>query len=233
MPLNAKFIKVIDNIKYNCNICTEEIPNDKVVSLGCNPLKHIFCYDCIFDWYNQLKLKPNISNYGMIRMCPICRENGGYLPLYGNKYVRGIHGTKCNQIIIEHKKCGYIMNLSKHSGDKELFSETIMDENTLKNNSTCNNNGYNKYEGLCKLHKTIKDEHEKKMNDNKDLSIDKELFSGTNMKENNIEQSNLIKKCGIKLKKKNGFCKNKGNSVYGGCCHIHKTFSTITDKQID
>jgi len=216
MP-NAKFIKVIDNIKYNCNICTEEIPDDKVVSLGCNPLKHIFCYDCIFDWYNQLKIKPNISNYGMIRMCPICRENGGYLPLYGNKYVRGIHGTKCNQIIIDHKKCGY----------------------TLKNNSTCNNNGYNKYEGLCKLHKTIKDEHEKKMNDTMNLSGDKELFTGTKVEVNtinvigDIEQTNLIKNCGIKLKTKDGFCKNKGNSAYGGCCHIHKGFPIIIDKQID
>ena len=128
----AKFIEVIDNIKYICNICTEEIANDKVVSLACNPSKHIYCYDCIFDWYNQLKNKPNISNYETLKTCPICRKDGGYLPLYGNKYIRGIHGTKCNHIVIENK-CNYISN----------------------DNHKCSNIGHNRYGGFCYEHKKI------------------------------------------------------------------------------
>ena len=159
----AKFIKVIDNIIYTCNICTEEIANDKIVSLACDPSKHIFCYDCIFDWYSQLKNKPNISNYETFKICPMCRKDGGYLPLYGNKYIRGIHGTKVNQIIVE-KKCGFKL-------DNEIICDKI---------------GHKNYGGFCYEHKTV------------------ELL------------------CNVKLKSKDGFCKNKGNKNYNGCCHLHQ-----------
>jgi hypothetical protein len=219
MP-HARFIK--NNMeKHMCNICAEEIESDKIVSLICNPVKHIFCYDCIFDWYNQLKNKPNINNYGIYRMCPICRDNGGYLPLYGTKYIRGIHGTKISQII-EYKTCSY----------------------KLKNNDLCKNKGFDKYGGFCNNHKILLKDKEKNCNDNGNSSLFSEvstkententennyndnenlsLFSGTKVKENaeNIElnQNNL---CGANLKSKKSLCKKKGNILFGGCCHLHK-----------
>jgi hypothetical protein len=126
---NAKLIKVIDNIKYTCNICTDEIYINKIISLKCNPTKHIFCYDCIFDWYNQLKNHPNISNYMMHRMCPICRNDGGYLPLIGNNYIRGIHSSKVK--VTKDKSCC-------HKLDGDIL---------------CTNKGYAKYAGFCNSHK--------------------------------------------------------------------------------
>jgi hypothetical protein len=136
MP-NAKFIKVIDNITYTCNICSEEIDQNKIISLSCNPTKHIFCYDCIFDWYNQLRTKPNVSNYGTIRMCPICRNDGGYLPqISGINYIRGIHNSKITNNTINYKVCGYKLKTK---------------------DGVCSKIGNDKYGGLCKMHKLSND----------------------------------------------------------------------------
>ena len=38
---------------FTCNICSEVIPEKRVIGLKCNVKKHIFCYDCINDWYNM------------------------------------------------------------------------------------------------------------------------------------------------------------------------------------
>lgn len=62
----------------SCNICCEDIEEDRLVTLKCNP-KHFFCYDCISDWYIQLT-KLNSSNNEKCT-CPICKKKGGYLPL--------------------------------------------------------------------------------------------------------------------------------------------------------
>ena len=88
---NAIFIDNNDN-EYKCNICSEIIENDKIIGLRCNPEKHIFCYDCIFDWYNELKINKKFDYSATLNMCPICRKNGGLLPLYnGSIYITGIH----------------------------------------------------------------------------------------------------------------------------------------------
>jgi len=78
--------------KRICNICTEEIDNHKIVKLKCDPLRHIFCIECITDWYKEIKKIIKTGNYYTQRMCPICRNYGGYLPLMdGQLYIKGIH----------------------------------------------------------------------------------------------------------------------------------------------
>lgn len=94
MP-NATFIVNNESDKiYSCGICSDNIENDKIISLGCNPTKHIFCYDCISDWFKQIKNKKYVSstNYGISNMCPICLTYGGLLPLYKDDFfVKGIN----------------------------------------------------------------------------------------------------------------------------------------------
>ncbi len=144
--------------KY-CNICTENIENDKLVTLACNP-NHYFCYTCIFDWYNTIK--HNYSNsFGSSFdnkqcTCPICKKDGGVLPLlpphinpiigvhvkgapsfagftlygFGNNtnLFGGVAGSKC-----QHKDCNNeysYMNLS----------------------SKPNNNGMKVYKSICSIH---------------------------------------------------------------------------------
>lgn len=88
---NAIFIDNNDN-EYKCNICSEIIENGKIVGLTCDPEKHIFCYDCIFDWYNELKINKKFDYSSTLNMCPICRKNGGLLPIYNNSIcITGIH----------------------------------------------------------------------------------------------------------------------------------------------
>lgn len=69
-----------------CNICCEEFTSKKVV-LACNP-KHIFCYECIFDWYKKKSGITTGSSYSHShssgsedRTCPICRKDGGFLTI--------------------------------------------------------------------------------------------------------------------------------------------------------
>ena len=84
MP-EAKFIKKKIGIDYLCNICSENIDDDKIIGLKCSPDKHFFCYDCIFDWYKEIKNSiNNHNNYSHKNICPICRKNGGFLPIHSN-----------------------------------------------------------------------------------------------------------------------------------------------------
>lgn len=126
---NAIFIKN-NSIKYLCNICSEEIDEDKIIGLKCNPDKHIFCYDCIIDWYKQLKFnKKYNNNYNTVNMCPICRGNGGLIPIYGtDEPIKNIHFIpKIHNTI----KCGIKL---------------------LTKNSYCTNTGKSEYNNLCGLH---------------------------------------------------------------------------------
>lgn len=92
--MSAKFINIssLNDILCKCNICLEDIENDKIVSLICHH-SHIFCYDCIFDWYKEIKNSVNNhNNYSHKNICPICRKNGGFLPIH-NDYtpIKGIN----------------------------------------------------------------------------------------------------------------------------------------------
>jgi hypothetical protein len=89
----AKFIQLKDGEeKHICNICSDTIEDNKIIGLKCNPSKHIFCYECIRDWYKELKKKKSPNNYKMITMCPICMKNGGLLPQCSfDKSIKDIH----------------------------------------------------------------------------------------------------------------------------------------------
>jgi hypothetical protein len=98
--------------KYHCGICSDIIENE-IVSLFCNPTKHIYCYDCISDWFKQVKNKKYVSstNYDIPNMCPICRNYGGLLPLNNSDtYVKGVHYIpKIKKILppkIKYDVCG-------------------------------------------------------------------------------------------------------------------------------
>ena len=131
---------------FTCNICSEVIPEKRVIGLKCNVKKHIFCYDCINDWYNMIKknyYQCSNANYTLIRMCPICRKNGGYLPNLDNNYVKEIHASKNLDNITQ--TCSY-----------KLKSK----------NDYCMNLGQSCYNNLCKKHYNI--EIKKKTKDTND-----------------------------------------------------------------
>ena len=91
--MSAKFVK--NDNSCLCNICAETIADDNAVGLKCNPTKHIFCYECILDWYKELNKNKNVNNYTIKNMCPICRKNGGLLPVHKKiKSIKGIHDIK-------------------------------------------------------------------------------------------------------------------------------------------
>jgi hypothetical protein len=106
--INAKYINNINDIEYICNICVEKIENNNIIMLKCNN-KHIFCYDCIYDWYKQI-LKTDSCNYTIKTMCPICRKNGGKLPLKDNIiYNKLIHYCNIINVNINVNICGHIL----------------------------------------------------------------------------------------------------------------------------
>ncbi len=77
----------------SCNICTEDIKSEELVTLICNP-NHHFCYTCIFDWYNIIKHNTEtFSNNNKQCTCPICKKDGGTLPLLPphTEKILGIH----------------------------------------------------------------------------------------------------------------------------------------------
>lgn len=86
--------------RYTCNICCEEFTSKKVV-LACNP-NHIFCYDCILDWYKKNVGVVSTSYNGKTeyedRKCPICRKDGGFLKIppevVNQNKLPGIHMEK-------------------------------------------------------------------------------------------------------------------------------------------
>ena len=224
MPSNAKFIKNTLNIKYNCNICSDEIEQNKVIGLSCNPSKHIFCYECINDWYKELKKKKYYGNYNMLNMCPICRKNGGLLPLIEKvPYIKGLHyiaDSKKSEIDIEDDKiCGY--KLCSKSG-------------------FCQAKGNKLYSGLCGIHKNKTGKPVFKQNLDIDTLLDNALESIDNSEkvltqdsiEEVSEQKHIVnphklpKECGVKLKTKDGYCKSKGCKKYGGYCGMHKNTPT-------
>lgn len=116
--------------RFICNICSSSI-KDNIIGLKCNSKKHVFCYECINDWYMEIKnnIKSYKSNYNFVRMCPICRKNGGYLPNLNHKHVNQIH---YNGDLV--KTCGY-----KLKGK----------------NDYCMNSGKKCYNDLCKKHYII------------------------------------------------------------------------------
>jgi hypothetical protein len=141
--MSAKFIKknLEDNKEYICNICSEKINDDKIVSLKCDPEKHIFCYDCIFDWYNEIKKSKTYQNYTISRMCPICRNDGGFLPLYKDDIpIKDIHAKNCFKI-------------PKPQSIHSLYQNGICGAKLKTKDGYCQSIGKQMYGGFCGKHK--------------------------------------------------------------------------------
>ena len=147
MP-EAKFIKRGENESYLCNICSDQIDDDKIIALKCDPKKHIFCYDCISEWYMELNQKKNKSSYFYtLNMCPICRKNGGLLPIYGEEQpIKNIH------IFPQIKKSNKALNVPKINPNK-LAHECGAKFSTK--NGYCIAMGKLQYNGFCGVHKNL------------------------------------------------------------------------------
>ena len=201
----AKFIKCENNNEYKCNICSDNIEEDKIIGLKCNPQKHIFCYDCIFDWFKVLKKKHGSAYYSTLNMCPICRKNGGLLPTCdGYDVIKNIHDLK----VVKSKVVPINPNKLEHECGFKLL----------------NGNGYCKlvgrYEGLCGKHISKKDLLPK---ENSSIITEKETISKEIL---DINPEKLEDECGMKFKTKNVYCKMKCKEEYGGFCYIHRKTKT-------
>lgn len=144
--MSAKFVKNDDSCL--CNICSETIELNDTIGLKCNPKKHIFCYECILDWYVQSNKNTSLGNYNMRNMCPICRKSGGLLPVHTKfKSIKGIHDFKenVNSLINETSKLNILdinpSKLPKTCGAK-LKTKT----------GYCVNIGKQIYGGFCGIH---------------------------------------------------------------------------------
>jgi hypothetical protein len=133
----AKFIQLKDgDEKHTCNICSDTIENDKIIGLKCNPSKHIFCYECIRDWYKELKKKKSPYNYKMVTMCPMCMKNGGLLPMCSfDKPIKDIHLGYVAEIIPQISSQYKCCNAKLKSKD-----------------GYCTARGQEKYGWLCGIH---------------------------------------------------------------------------------
>jgi hypothetical protein len=58
-----------------CGICKQNYTQPTV--LKC---KHIYCYNCIKEWYSMITISNSRNNYSNKRECPYCRQDGGNLP---------------------------------------------------------------------------------------------------------------------------------------------------------
>lgn len=111
-----------------CGICMSPVEGE-IVRLKCNNL-HFFCNDCIIDWYKELKktMYKNMykkENEFRVRMCPICREDGGLLPLFKKEdYIASIHEKKIykNKEKKVKKKKEKIEKIEKKICDYEMMS---------------------------------------------------------------------------------------------------------------
>ena len=194
----AKFIVLKeDDNKFLCNICSEEIDKDKIIALKCNPSKHIFCYDCILDWYKQVLKNKNThyQNYSQKNMCPICRKSGGLLPLCDKyKFIKGIHYIKI-------EKTEIIVN---------ICNAKLKNGKGLCKYKSCNIDG----NLFCKLHKDLWNTTPIV---NNNLSVDNNQINEISL----LNPNKLAHECGIKLKNGNGYCSVSGKTIYNGLCGRH------------
>lgn len=129
-------IQCNDTEIFCCNICSEQVNKTELVRLKCNPSKHYFCYSCILDWYKEVK-KLKYTNHYIMNMCPICRKNGGFLPIIESVTpIKGIHqltenSVKKNAATINMPKCG--IKLKTKDGFCQVIGKPV-------------------YGGLCGIH---------------------------------------------------------------------------------
>ena len=208
--IHAKFISNNDNDNCKCNICSDIIENDKIIALGCDPSKHIFCYDCILDWYKELKINKK-SEYNCIStMCPICRKNGGLLPMHDNyPFMQGIH---------------LYNNLNHLNG--------ICGAKFSTKTGYCKKIGKPCYGGFCVTHIKCKpeDKYVDMMTSVSSVASIASVASVASI-DTTISQTSLFftasNICGFKYKTKNGYCGYAGKTKYGGLCGLHSKCTNI------
>jgi hypothetical protein len=237
MNHNAHIIDKNDSDKeYICNICSDNIVDDTIIGLNCDPDKHIFCYTCILDWYIILKKKhSNYGNYSILTMCPICRKNGGKLPVCNdvtpinnlhyikkNKYNGILCGTPlksnpykmcCSRGLSKFGgKCGIHKNMENSVLQNSILQNSILQNSVLQNSILQNS--------------VLQDENNKQVNEINDTSNSSQSLS-------DISSTTVtINLCNTPLKTKFGkLCKSKGLLKYGGKCGLHKNIQ-ITEPLI-
>ena len=129
---NSLIIKVDKKLNnYYCNICSEEIKEGEIIGLKCNSKKHIFCYECINDWFNESFSNKMYKYQNIKNMCPMCRRHGGKLPYLNDKY-KFNHQIYYNSENNLEQNCGCYIK---------------------KSNKICTNIGKKEYNYRCGLHK--------------------------------------------------------------------------------
>jgi hypothetical protein len=133
-------------------------------------------------------------------MCPICRKNGGLLPLCDKyKFINGIHHSKTNNI-------ANICNMKLKNGKG------------LCKYKSCNIDGNH----FCGLHKnlwnttSIVDNNIPIINNN-----DIPIIDNTSKEISLLNPNKLAHECGMKLKNGNGYCKASSKAIYNGLCGRH------------
>lgn len=135
-----------------CGICMSPVEGE-IVRLKCNDL-HFFCNDCIVDWYKELKRTKYKNMYKKenefrVRMCPICRQDGGLLPLFKKEdYIASIHEKKLYKKKKEKKKV---------KNEKEKVEKKLCDFE-MTSGKRCTRLGGDKYGGRCFQHTSSKEE---------------------------------------------------------------------------
>ena len=214
MPKNNSDAYFIDS-EEECNICSNSCPEKtKMITLKCNP-KHIFCEECITDWYVEIKnSKSKHNNYPTGNMCPICKKIGGLLPCSENvNPIKGIH----------------IMNSDIQT---VCYFQNTCNAKLKSKNGYCKNKGNPHFGGFCKTHKNSQNPSDSTTStQNNDIipffpfSIDEPingLSDDTTISEPPIPTIQNSHICNSKFKTKDGFCKNVGQSKYGWKCGFHK-----------
>ena len=172
-------------MENKCGICYIDIDVDNKITLKC---KHIFCYDCIFDWFKEAVNKYDKYNKISKRECPYCRNISGILPIKdGYPLIHNVNtsndniykcieytkkGKKCNNKALYVKKDNiftlcYIHNKSTNSSiNKPVKISHNCNALTLKG-LKCKNNGKYKIDNnyYCSTHK------EKHIGSNKNYTI--------------------------------------------------------------
>jgi hypothetical protein len=177
---NTIFINVENKENnYICNICNDNIENDKIIGLKCNPTKHIFCYECIFDWYKELKFKKSATHHGNYEnnTCPICRVNCGLLPRHPNyPFISGLHQKESSSKNNTKIKSEYLKNYI----EKTQNQPCICNAKLVSKDGFCKSAGKNEYGGFCGKHKNMKKSAITNINPNTDNDQQQNINIDTN-----------------------------------------------------
>lgn len=237
-----KNLNLDNSEKYTCNICVDDIDsNSELVQLKCNP-NHYFCYQCIYDWYLKCDKYTGYGNQYPERTCPICKKNGGYLPLNSNyKTIDTIHSVpKCS--FYSYAKC---QNSVKENNMCELHFKYTNNKCCV---NECNKPLYNIYEAYSSSFSKSFYCNDHYLSTTNKCNEPIEFDLGSNKKTINYCTGRKFKKfgnkcslhstvpnttklkekklpaapCGAPLKSKKGNCSKLGNEKYGGKCYLHK-----------